>query len=391
MIKEFLNILRSSVARGIQEVKRHPMYLGCMVFVPLFAAIFFTTLLADGVADNVPSAVVDLDQSPASRSVVRTLDSFQSVDVQYQLNSYSEGMEYIRQGKIMGFVLIPEGFSRDMLSQRKPELSYYINFSCITPASLMLKGYTTVSLLSNAGIMHGTLSAMGMDDNAINAMLQPYLTHMHSLGNPWLDYGLYLSNSFGTTVLALMVMILTAYSLTIEIKNHTSVEWLQTAGGSMWMAVLGKLLPQTLIFFLAGWGMQLIFYGAAGYPLNCPMWQMLLAVLMLVVASQGFALTVSCLIVNPRMALSVCCLSGVLAFSIAGLSFPVEQMYSWVGILSWILPSRYYFIIYCNQALNGLEFAYSAPYYAAMLTFIIVPALLLWNMKRKCLHPVYVP
>ena len=383
--------MRSSVARGLNEVKHHPMYLGCMVAVPVFTAVFFTTLLADGVADNVPSAVVDLDQSTVSRSVVRTIDSYQSVDVKYQLDSYSQAMDYLRQGKIMGFVIIPEGFASDLLAQRKPELSFYINFSCITPASLMQKGYTTVSLTSNAGVMHGTLSGMGMTDSAISAMLQPYVTHMHALGNPWLDYGLYLSNSFGSTVLALMVMILTAYSVTVEIKNHTSQQWLQSAGGSMWMAVLGKLLPQTLIFFLSGWAMQLIFYGFAGYPLNCPMWQMVLAVLMLVVASQGFALAVSSMIVNPRMALSVCCLTGILAFSIAGLSFPVEQMYSGVGIVSWILPSRYYFMIYCNQALNGLPFAYSAPWYAAMIVFVILPSALLWHLKRKCLNPVYVP
>ena len=118
---------------------------------------------------------------------------------------------------------------------------------------------------------------------------------------------------------------------------------------------------------------------------------MVLAVLMLVVASQGFALSVSSLIVNPRMALSMCCLTGILAFSIAGLSFPVEQMYSGVGIVSWILPSRYYFMIYCNQALNGLPFAYSAPWYAAMIVFVILPSALLWHLKRKCLNPVYVP
>ena len=379
------------MVRELNEVKHHPMYLGCMVAVPVFAAVFFTTLLADGVADNVPSAVVDLDQSTASRSVVRTLDSYQSVDVKYQLDSYSQAMDYLRQGKIMGFVIIPEGFADDLLAQRNPELSFYINFSCVTPASLLLKGYTTASLLSNVGVMHGTLSGIGMTDNAINAMLQPYVTHMHSLGNPWLDYGLYLSNSFGSTVLALMVMIITAYSVTNEIKCHTSVEWLESAGGCMWMAVLGKLLPQTLIFFLSGWTMQLIFYGVVGYPLNCPMWQMVLAVFMLVVASQGFALTVSCLIVNPRMALSMCSISGILAFSIAGLSFPVEQMYSGVGIFSWILPSRYYFMIYCNQALNGLPFAYSAPWYAALIVFTLVPWLLLWHLKRKCLNPVYVP
>ena len=143
-----------------------------MVAVPVFAAVFFTTLLADGVADNVPSAVVDLDQSTASRNVVRTLDSYQSVDVKYQLDSYSQAMDYLQQGKTIGSVIIPEGFADDLLAQRNPELSFYINFSCVTPASLLLKGYTTASLLSNVGVMHGTLSGMGMNDNAINTMLQ---------------------------------------------------------------------------------------------------------------------------------------------------------------------------------------------------------------------------
>ena len=391
MLKEFLAILRKSLARGICDVARHPMYLGCMVFVPVFAAVFFVTLLANGVADQVPSAVVDLDRSSASRNVVRTLDSFQSIDLKYQLDSYTEAMQYVREGKVMGFVIIPEGFSRDMLAQRKPELSYYINYSCLTPASLMMKGYTTVSMLANAGLMHGKMEAMGVSEDAITSTLQPFVNHVHALGNPWLDYGLYLSNSFGSTVLALMVMIMTAYTVTVEIKDHTSTEWLESAGGSMWIALFGKLLPQTVIFMLSGWVMQLIFYGVVGYPLHCPLWHMLLAVLGLVLGSQGFALTMACLAPNLRMSLSMCSLVGVLAFSIAGLSFPVEQMYGWVGILSYILPSRYYFMIYCDQALNGIQLAYSAWKFAALLTFTLVPWLLLWRLKRKCLHPVYVP
>jgi len=391
VLKGFIDILRSSLARGIKEVARHPMYLGCMILLPIFTAVFFVTLLSNGVADQVPSAVVDLDRSNASRSVMRTLDSFQSIDVQYQLNSYNEAMTYMKQGKITGFVIIPEGFSRDMLSGRKPELSYFINFSCMTPASLMMKGYTTVSLLSNAGLMQGKMAAMGMNEADISATLQPFATRMHALGNPWLDYGLYLSNSFGTTMLALIVMILTAYSVTVEIKNNTSRQWLDTAGGSITMAVFGKLLPQTVVFFLSGWVMQLIYYGVVGYPLHCPMWCMLLAVLLLVVASQGLALTVAGFVPNLRMSLSTCSLIGVLAFSIAGLSFPVEQMYVFIGVLSHILPSRYFFMIYCDQALNGLDFAYSASRYAALLIFALTPALVLWRLKRKCEHPVYVP
>ena len=122
------------------------MYLGCMIVLPLFAAVFFVTLLDKGMATGVPSAIVDLDHTPTSRNIVRTLDSFHGVDVAYHLDSYSEAMDYVKQSKIVGFIVIPEGFSSDALALRRPELSYYINFSYYASASLMVKDYR-VSLL----------------------------------------------------------------------------------------------------------------------------------------------------------------------------------------------------------------------------------------------------
>ena len=385
-----INIFKQSLMRGIRDVMRRPMYLGCMIVLPLFAAVFFVTLLDKGMATGVPSAIVDLDHTPTSRNIVRTLDSFHGVDVAYHLDSYSEAMDYVKQSKIVGFIVIPEGFSSDALALRRPELSYYINFSYYASASLMVKDYTTISALSNASLVSGTLLAMGMNEDAIESMLQPFVTKVHALGNPWVDYGVYLANSFVPTLLALMVMIMTAYSITVEIKENTSRQWLETAGGSMAMALWGKLIPQTVIFTLVGWAVQIYFYGIAGYPLHCPLWHMWLAMALLVVASQGFALIWVCIVPNLRLSLSVCCLIGMLTFSLAGLSFPVEQMYTWVGVLSRALPSYYYYEIYCSQALNGLEFAYSSAHYAALLAFTIVPFALMWHLRRKCEHPVYI-
>ena len=197
------------------------MYLGCMIAVPLFAAVFFVTLLDKGMATGVPSAIVDLDRTPTSRNIVRTLDSFHGVDVAYHLDSYSEAMDYVKQSKIVGFIVIPEGFSSDALALRRPELSYYINFSYYASASLMVKDYTTISALSNASLVSGTLSALGMNEHAIECMLQPYITKVHALGNPWVDYGVYLANSFVPTLLALMVMIMTAYSILARVAHHS--------------------------------------------------------------------------------------------------------------------------------------------------------------------------
>ena len=158
----------------------------------------------------------------------------------------------------------------------------------------------------------------------------------------------------------------------------------------MAMALWGKLIPQTVNFTLVGWAIQVYFYGIVGYPLHCPLWTMWLAMMLLVMASQGFALIWVCIVPNLRLSLSVCCLIGMLSFSLAGLSFPVEQMYSWVGVLSRALPAYYYYEIYCSQALSGLEFAYSAWCYAALLAFTLVPFGLMWHLRKKCEHPVYI-
>ena len=82
----------------------------------------------------------------------------------------------------------------------------------------------------------------------------------------------------------------------------------------------------------------------------------------------------------------------MLTFSLGGYSFPVEDMYPGVAIFSYILPMRYYFLIYIDQALNGLGFVFSRYYYAALLVFPLVALLFLPKLKKAMAKPVvYVP
>ena len=104
---------------------------------------------------------------------------------------------------------------------------------------------------------------------------------------------------------------------------------------------------------------------------------MTLNTLMLVLASQGFALFVFCLLPNLRFSVSICSLTGILTFSLAAYSFPVESMYGGVAVFSWMMPVRYYFLIYIDQALNGIA--------------SWAPLLLLWRVKKAFNNPVQVP
>lgn len=222
-------------------------------------------------------------------------------------------------------------------------------------------------------------------------MLQPVVIDSHPLGNPWLNYSIYLCNSFVPGVLALMVLLMTVFSICDEMKRGTSPKWISDAGGSMLVALTGKLLPQTVIFSIVGVAMQSMFYGYYHFPLNNHLGHMIAAMLLLVLACQAFAVIVCEILPNLRIALSVCSLIGILSFSITGFSFPVEQMYGWLGIFSYIVPLRYYFLIYIDQALNGIPLFYSRFYYIALLLFPLAALPGLRRLRKRCLNPVYVP
>ena len=66
-------------------------------------------------------------------------------------------------------------------------------------------------------------------------------------------------------------------------------------------------------------------------------------------------------------------------------------MYDSVGIFSHIIPLRHYFLIYADQALNGIDIYYSRIHFVALLAFPLVAAMLVWRLKPRLSNPVYIP
>lgn len=380
-----------SLKREMVQLVRRPIYVVCMIVIPIATAFFLLSLMEKGLPDNVPAAIVDLDHTEMSREIGRTLGSLQMVDIKYKFNSYTEANDAMQRGDIFGFFIIPADFAQKVLSSRKPEISYYTNLTYYVPSSLLFKGFKITSTLASGAVVKTMLTSAGMPEYKIMPMLQPYSLNTHPLGNPWMSYAIYLGNSFIPCALALMILLVTTFSIGIEIKNNSSRDWLNKAKGSIVTAVLGKLLPQTIIFVAVGVFIQSLLFGYYHFPLNGGVWHMIGGMILMVIATQAFALFVFSVLPNLRLALSVCSLVGVLSFSVAGFSFPVDDMYGYLGIFSYILPIRYYFLIYVDQALNGIPLYFSRFYYVALLIFPLVSMTMLWRLKRACMNPVYIP
>ena len=383
--------MRKAIIDGFRQLVSRPIYLIVMVVVPMVTAWFLIDLMREGLPLQLPTAIVDLDHTTTSRRTARNLAANELVDVVYSPETYHDAMELLRKGKIYGFFMIPSNFERDAVSRKETTITYYVNLAYYVPGSLSFKSFKQTAVTTTGGIMVTSLVSAGVDEGMIRNMIQPVVTQVHPYGNPWTNYSIYLSNSFIPCALQLIIFQITAFSFLQEIKRGSSIRWIQDAGGSIVKACFGKLIPQYLIFATVGMAMLGMLYGFSHFPLNGSTLGMVTAMLLFIAASQAFALTICSIIPNLRFALSILSLIGILSFSIAGFSFPVEQMYGGVGIFSYIMPIRYYFLIYINTALNGYELYYCRWEFVGLIVFLALPFTMLWKLRRYAYHPVYIP
>lgn len=386
-----MNSFVSGIKREIHRMCSRKMYIFGMIVVPVFTIFFFLDLLSPGLPEHVPTAVVDLDHSTMSRTVTRSLRALQLLDVSKNAESYDQALDQVRAGETFGFFVIPANFEKDALSGNTPTLEYYTNMTYFVPGTLSFKGFKTVAVATAGGVVQQTLVSMGVDPQNVSSIIQPVVIDQFPLSNPWMNYSYYLTPSFCMATFALMIMLMTVFSITMEIKDGTSPQWLATNGGSIVQALSTKLLPQTVVFTSVGMFMLWLMFGLSSFPLNGSLFWLAVATFLLVTASQGFAVFVCSVVPNPRLSFSICALFGILSFSFTGFSFPVQSMYGALGIFSWLAPIRYWFLIYINEGLDGVGLYYSRFYYVALILFPFVACVLLRRLRNACLNPVYVP
>lgn len=379
------------IKREIGLLTSRPMWIVGIIAVPVFMALFFLSLLGEGLPKDVPAAIVDLDHSEMSRNITRSLDAMELVDIEYRAESFNDAMAAVQRGDVFGFFVIPADFERDAVAGRGPVLTFYSNLTFYVPGTMIFKGFKTMGVTTSGAVAQTTLVSKGAPDNLASTLIQPMTVETHALNNPWLNYNYYLSSSFLPGILELMIFIMTAFAITHEIKTGGSKEWIAMAHGNMPLAIVGKLLPQTIAFTVIGLLMNAMMYGWHQFPLHCPMLHMTLGMILFVIACQSFAVITCCIMPNLRLSLSICCLLGILAFSVAAFSFPVQNMYGAIGIFSYIYPVRHYFEIYIDQALNGIDLYYTRWQYVSLLVFPIVATLLLPLLRKRLEKPVYVP
>ena len=368
-----------------------PIYLFCMVIFPVFIIFFFTTLMNSGQPQEMPVGVVDQDNTSTTRSLVRRLDGLQTSRVVAHYANPTDARLAMQQNKIYAFLYIPKGTTDDLLSSRQPKVSYYYSSVYYTAGALLMRDLKTITTLGSAAVGQATMQARGYTPEQIQSFLQPIAIDLHPVGNPWVNYNVYLSTFIIPGILLLFIFLISAYSIGTELKFHRSQELMMVSGNDIYAAMLGKFLPQTLIWLVIFFGYLWYIFGYLQFPHPGGTWTIMLLGLLAVLSSQGFGVFIFGLMPSLRMSMSICSLWGMLSFSTCGAAFPIFAMDAPITALAQLFPLRHYYMIYQLNIFNGYPMETAWFNYMALGIFIVMPLFVMKKIRKAMLDYVYIP
>lgn len=360
-----------------------------MIVAPLLTFSILIYMMNEGLPTKVPIAVVDLDNSSTSRALVRQLDAFSKTSVEFKSLSFRESRKAMESMEIYGIFTIPKDFSKDAVSGNRPKIVFYTNNAFLVSGSLLFQDMKTISVLASAAVGLKMGKAKGYTEDQLIPVLQPITIETHAIGNPWLNYSIYLNNVITPGVIFLILAMFTISAFGSEVKIGTGKKVIELAGNSSMTMIAGKILPYTILFSGLSFFFMSVLYKYNHFPLNSGFIPMMMNYFLLILSAQGFGLILLAVFLNYRLALSLASLIGMISFSITGFSYSSMAMSPILHGISYLFPLRHFFLIYIDQGLNGIDWGYSVYHYIALFLFFVVGLLCAGRIKKFMTENVY--
>lgn len=377
------------LTRELNRMVSRKLYFGVCIVLPLFCIFFMSTIFGTGEIEKVPIGIVDMDQTATSRTIVRTMTSVPTSEVIAYYADPLQAREAVLRKDIYGYLVIPNNFESDLYGGRSVTLPYYFHYALLSVGVELFSAFqSTLSTLSISPLIQvGRFT--GTSANRIQSAVIPVNVESHPLFNPSLDYSTYLSNPFFFILLQVLVLLTTTYVLGSEIKFKTSESWMQTANGNIFIAVVAKLLPYTLIFVFMGLLGNFVMFGVKDIPLDCGFLPINLSTILFILSTQAFGVFLFSLFPALSLIISVISMTGSLGATLSGVTFPVAYMHPIVYYCSYLFPVRHFIEIMQNYLYGGYSFAYVWQNVCYMLLFILIAFMMLPHLKKAILSRKY--
>jgi ABC-2 type transport system permease protein len=320
--------------------------------LPLALIGILTAVFSAGLPTRLPIAVLDLDHSDLSRSIVRAVDAAPETMIAARVTDLSEGRALILSGRVHGLLLLQENLQRDVFSGRSADVVFFYNTQQLTIGNLVARGISAAVPAIATGIKVQLRTSEGEPVDVAQADIEPIPVRTNALFNPTLNYIYFLLAALVPTILQIVIVTSTAYSVGLDAETPHRFRTLRWLGNGLWKAMAGKVLPYTILFLvvldIADFALLRVF----GLPLNGHRWLLVAAGVLFILSWQFIGALLALFFPTPR-AVSFATLLTSPAFGYMGVGFPRIGMGTFAYAWGAILPGTWYLNARIDQTIRG--------------------------------------
>ncbi len=348
--KEFLHVIRDRASFGIAVV------------MPVMLMLIFGYAVNTEV-DNIDMAVLDQDKTPESREFI---DKFVYSDY-YKPYEYVNGIgeieRLIDEGKVKTALIIPSGFSRELVRGKSPQVQLIVDGTDPTVARTALQSGILISRMYSVRRQQEELRKNGA------ALLASGGVDMRTRVwyNPNLESTMFTIPGLIGLIMQNVTVMLTAFALVRE-KEKGTLEQLIVTPIKSGELIIGKMVPYILIgsvdFLIA------LLIGTWWFNVPVAGNVLLLIVLGLgfVICALAMGMLISTIAQNQLQAMQVTILVLLPSVLLSGFIFPREAMPAVIRAAGYLLPLTYFLTILRGIILKGVGIGYLWPEVAVLFS-----------------------
>lgn len=316
--------LRQGWCREWWLLRRRPLDLAMLTWVPLLAVWLIWSLFWAGTPRQLPIAVLDGDHSSLSRQLVRLLAASPGLRVAAAPADAAEAAALLRRGSVEAVLDVPQGFARALHSGRPANLTLLHNAQFATHSGLVQRDVRAAVGALGAGIELRAREQSGQSPPAARAALEPMRSVLVAAHNEGLDYEQFLAPALVPTLLHIFAMTAGAWALGRELRDGSI--------GTLW-GLTHRAAPALLAKLALPWAMLVLIDAAFFAALAAGGWRPagpLLPVIALHALMFALYLLLGTVLAmatkSLRLALSATGFISAPAFAYAGVAFPLAAM-----------------------------------------------------------------
>lgn len=366
--------IRHMLTKEFIQVFRDPRMRGVIFLMPIIQLMVFGYAVTTDVK-NIPTAVLDFDNSTASRELISRFTGSGYFHVVAWASNEDKARELIDRGKIGAILRMNKGFESDLRAGRPAQLQVIVDGTDSNTAGIVL-GYsnTIVGQYSKEVLARRISVVKGSVNGGPEVSLET---------RAWFNENLESRNFYVPGVIAIIVMLITLMLTSMAVvreKEIGTMEQIMVTPITSFEFILGKTVPFALIGFADVLIITVIGVFWFEVPIRGNLMLLFAATALYLLTTLAIGLFISTVSQTQQQAMMSTFFFYFPAVLLSGFMFPISNMPVVVQWLTYLNPLRYFLVVLRGIFLKGIGPGVLWP---QMLALTVMGLVTLWLATRR--------